>query len=102
MLAMLVVGIAAPQLTAAQDGFDLPSDLTDFSGLTAITANSVDGVNLRSKPGTESDVLLSIPVGNVVKLRVDKVHTVTTDDGIRWWPVSIWDTKGWIAGIYLA
>jgi murein DD-endopeptidase MepM/ murein hydrolase activator NlpD len=85
----------------AQDDFDLP-DLDDYSGLQAITANSVDGVNVREEPGTESDILLSVPDGNIVDLRVDDTRTVTTADGIRWWPISIWGVDGWVAGMYLA
>jgi murein DD-endopeptidase MepM/ murein hydrolase activator NlpD len=101
LAAALLLAIAGNHLVRAQDEFDLP-ELDDYSGLQAITANSVDGVNVRAEPGVESEVLISVPDGNVVDLRVDDVRTVTTDDGIRWWPISIWDVDGWVAGIYLA
>ena len=81
--------------------FDLP-ELDDYSGLQAITANSVDGVNVRAEPGVESEILISVPDGNIVDLRVDEIATVTTSDGIRWWPITIWDVDGWVAGLYLA
>jgi murein DD-endopeptidase MepM/ murein hydrolase activator NlpD len=101
LAAALLLAIAGNHLARAQDEFDLP-ELDDYSGLQAITANSVDGVNVRAEPGVESEVLISVPDGNVVDLRVDAVRTVTTDDGIRWWPISIWEVDGWVAGIYLA
>jgi murein DD-endopeptidase MepM/ murein hydrolase activator NlpD len=89
------------QLALAQQEFDLP-ELDDYSGLQAITANSVDGVNVRAEPGVDSEIVISVPDGNIVDLRVDTVRTVTTDDGIRWWPISIWGVDGWVAGMYLA
>ena len=101
MIATLLMTLVGPQLALAQDDFDLPQ-LDDYSGLQAITANSVDGVNVRAEPGVESDIIISVPDGNVVDLRVDKVKTVTTDDGIRWWPISIWGVDGWVSGLYLA
>jgi len=101
LIGALLVAAFGPALTAAQDDFDLPSDLEDYSGLQAITANSVDGVNLRAEPDVDSEILLSIADGNIVDLRVDDVNTVTADD-IRWWPVTIWDVDGWIAGMYLS
>ncbi|HEX3303467.1 MAG TPA: SH3 domain-containing protein, partial [Thermomicrobiales bacterium] len=77
------------QLALAQQEFDLP-ELDDYSGLQAVTANSVDGVNVRAEPGVDSEIVISVPDGNIVDLRVDEIRTVTTDDGIRWWPISIW------------
>jgi murein DD-endopeptidase MepM/ murein hydrolase activator NlpD len=97
----LLFAIAGNQLARAQDDFDLP-ELDDYSGLQAMTANSVDGVNVRAEPGVASEIIISVPDGNIVDLRVDKLNTVTTDDGIRWWPISIWDVDGWVAGMYLA
>ena len=95
-----IVNGGAGRAARAQDGFDLPP-LDDYTGLTARTANSSDGVNLREEPSVDAELLLSVPVGNVVDLRVDELNTVYTDDGIRWWPVSIWEVDGWIAGMYL-
>ena len=101
LAAALLLAVAGNQFARAQDEFDLP-ELDDYSGLQAITANSVDGVNVRAEPGVESEIIISVPDGNVVDLRVDDVRTVTTDDGIRWWPITIWEVDGWVAGIYLA
>jgi murein DD-endopeptidase MepM/ murein hydrolase activator NlpD len=101
LAAVLLLAIVGNHLVRAQDEFDLP-ELDDYSGLQAITANSVDGVNVRAEPGVESEILISVPDGNIVDLRVDEVRTVTTDDDIRWWPISIWDVDGWVAGMYLA
>ena len=98
VLMLSIMGISPAR---AQDDFDLP-ELDDYSGLQAITANSVDGVNVRAEPGVESEILLSVPDGNIVDLRVDDTKTVTTSDDIRWWPVSIWGVDGWVAGMYLA
>ena len=98
VLMLSIMGISPAR---AQDDFDLP-ELDDYTGLQAITANSVDGVNVREKPGVASEILLSVPDGNIVDLRVDDTKTVTTSDGIRWWPVSIWGVDGWVAGMYLA
>ncbi|HQY32282.1 MAG TPA: SH3 domain-containing protein, partial [Thermomicrobiales bacterium] len=101
IIGVLMITMLAPSLTAAQEEFDLPPTVDDYTGLQAITANSVDGVNLRAEPNVESEILLSVPDGNIVDLRVDTVHTVTSG-GIRWWPVSIWGVDGWVAGLYLA
>ena len=100
MLTLAGVGGQAGRGARAQEGFDLPP-LDDYTGLTALTANSSDGVNLRDEPSVDGELLLSVPVGNVVDLRVDELNTVYTDDGIRWWPVRIWEIDGWIAGMYL-
>ena len=101
VLSLALSGLAGTDLGArAQEGFDLPP-LEDYTGLTAITANSSDGVNLRDEPNVDGELLLSVPVGNVVDLRVDELNTVYTADGLRWWPVSIWGVDGWIAGMYL-
>lgn len=102
LISALLVAAFSPILTAAQDDFDLPADLEDYSGLQAITANSVDGVNLRAEPDVDSEILMSIADGTLVDLRVDDVNTVTTSDDIRWWPVTVYDVEGWIAGMYLA
>jgi hypothetical protein len=103
LIAALLFSSAAT-LVRAQDEepeFDLP-ELEDYSGLQAITANSVDGVNVREEPGVESEIIISVPDGNIVDLRVDELNTVTTGDGIRWWPITIWEVDGWVAGMYLA
>jgi murein DD-endopeptidase MepM/ murein hydrolase activator NlpD len=97
----LLFAMAGLPLAGAQDEFDLP-ELDDYSGLQAITANSVDGVNVRAEPGVASEIVISVPDGNIVDLRVDEFNTVTTNDGIRWWPITIWDVDGWVAGMYLA
>ena len=97
----LLFAMAEVQLVRAQGDFDLP-ELDDYSGLQAITANSVDGVNVRAEPGVESEIIISVPDGNIVDLRVDELNTVTTSDDIRWWPISIWGVDGWVAGMYLA
>ena len=101
LVAVLMLSVFGALPVRAQDDFDLP-ELDDYSGLQAITANSVDGVNVRAEPGVESEILLSVPDGNIVDLRVDEVNTVTTSDDIRWWPISIWGVDGWVAGMYLA
>jgi hypothetical protein len=75
-----LTGGGAGRAVRAQEGFDLPP-LDDYTGLTALTANSSDGVNLRAEPGVDAELLLSVPVGNVVDLRVDELNTVYTDDG---------------------
>src|SRR4029079_8004838 len=89
------------QLALAQQEFDLP-ELDDYSGLQAITANSVESVSVRCERGVDGEIVISVPDGNIVDLRVDTVRTVTTDDGIRWWPISIWGVDGWVAGMHLA
>ena len=100
MLTLAGIGGQGGRGASAQEGFDLPP-LDDYTGLTALTANSSDGVNLRAEPSVDAELLLSVPVGNVVDLRVDELNTVYTDDGLRWWPVRIWEIDGWIAGMYL-
>jgi uncharacterized protein YgiM (DUF1202 family) len=85
----------------AQDDFEVTVEsVADLSGLTAVVAHSDDGVNLRSDPSQDADILDTLPDGTVVDLRIDQVDTVLEDD-IRWWPVSFDKQDGWIAGFYL-
>jgi uncharacterized protein YgiM (DUF1202 family) len=71
------------------------------SGLTVVVAGSDDGVNLRSEPGIEGEVLDTLPDGTVVTLRIDTTDTVVDDAG-RWWPVVAGGVEGWIIGEFLA
>jgi uncharacterized protein YgiM (DUF1202 family) len=95
------VGIGAGAASAAQ--FEVSVDSIEaLSGLTAVVANSDDGVNFRSKPSQDSEVIDKLPDGTVVALRIDETDTVYGDDDIRWWPVRYNGNDGWIAGLYLA
>jgi hypothetical protein len=94
-------GFGAGAASAAQ--FEVSVDSIDaLSGLTAVVANSDDGVNFRTDPSQDSDVIETLPDGTVVALRIDEVDTVYGDDDIRWWPVRYNGSDGWIAGLYLA
>jgi len=72
---------------------DLPS------GATARVIDP-DGVNLRSEPTTDAEVLDTLAPDTVVELRTDQQDTVIDGD-LRWWPVRIYGQDGWIAGSYL-
>ena len=72
---------------------DLPS------GATARVIDP-DGVNLRSEPSTDAEVLDTLAPDTVVELRTDQQDTVIDGD-LRWWPVRIYGQDGWIAGKYL-
>jgi uncharacterized protein YgiM (DUF1202 family) len=94
-------GFGAGAASAAQ--FEVTVDSIDaLSGLTAVVANSDDGVNFRTDPSQDGDVIETLPDGTVVALRIDEVDTVYGDDDIRWWPVRYNGNDGWIAGLYLA
>lgn len=56
---------------------------------------------MRVSPSLGSDLLVTIPDGTVVALRIDLTDTVRAD-GIRWWPVVVNGKDGWIAGPYLS
>jgi len=86
-----------------ESGFEISvSSVEDLTGLTAVIAGGGEGVNLRSNPDQDADVLVSVPDGATVALRVDMVDTVLDSDGVtRWWPVSFEGQDGWISGFYL-
>ncbi len=75
------------------------------SSLTAATARvsaDGDGLNLRSAPDRDAEVIGTIPDGAVVDLRIDTTDTVYDPDGVtRWWPVAVGGSTGWVAGTYL-
>jgi len=67
---------------------------------TTARVSDPDGVNLRSEPSTDAEVIDTLAPDTVVALRTDQVDTVTTGD-LRWWPVRVYGQDGWIAGSYL-
>lgn len=100
-IALLLSAIAGPSWSASAQDFDISvNSVADLSGLTAIAGGDGDGVNVRSEPGLDSDVVTTVPDGTVVDLRVDVLDTVRQDD-LRWWPVSVDGVDGWIAGPWL-
>lgn len=99
--ALVLSAITGPSWSAGAQDFDISvNSIADLSGLTAIAGGDGDGVNVRSEPGLDSDVIATIPDGTVVDLRVDTVDTVRQDD-LRWWPVEVNGESGWIAGPWL-
>lgn len=98
-----VVSPAADAAPAATSGFDVSvSSIEELSGLTAVVAGDGDGVNLRADAAHDAEVLVSVPDGTVVALRIDMVDTVYDPDGItRWWPVNANGQDGWMSGAFL-
>jgi uncharacterized protein YraI/peptidoglycan/xylan/chitin deacetylase (PgdA/CDA1 family) len=56
-------------------------------------ARTTDGVNLREKPSTSSEVLMVIPAGTTV--------AVTGEEEKGFFPVSYADTEGWVSSDHL-
>ncbi len=99
---------AAPQ-TASQAAIEawkestpsvIDGDSWNLAGATAAIVSESDGVNLRSEPGLAGDLLMTLPGGATVDLRVDEAETVYTD-GSRWWPARADGVVGWVSGDYL-
>jgi len=63
-------------------------------GAGVVTVTSPDGLNLRSSPSTQAQVLAVISLGSVLTLTGD-----ATSDG--WYPVTFGATAGWAYGAYL-
>ncbi len=80
--------------TAAGPGLDVPT------GSTA-RISSPDGAILRAEPDAGAEILASLNFDAVVDLRIAELDTVYDAAGTRWWPVRIYGTDGWVAGLYL-
>ncbi|HTE85931.1 MAG TPA: SH3 domain-containing protein, partial [Dehalococcoidia bacterium] len=63
-------------------------------GAGVVTVTSPDGLNLRSGPSTQAQVLAVVPLGSVLTLSGDP-----TGDG--WYPVTFGSASGWAYGAYL-
>jgi hypothetical protein len=64
--------------------------------------HSSDGVLLRAEPSFGAQVLSTIPEGSTVGLRTNAYDTLYDPDGVtQWWPISVNEEDGWIAGFYL-
>jgi murein DD-endopeptidase MepM/ murein hydrolase activator NlpD len=96
-------GAVAPLGVSAQPAaFDVTvASIADLAGMTAVIANSPEGVNVRAEPAADADILTTLSEGDVVALRIDQVDTAYDADGTRWWPVSVDGHDGWISGLYL-
>lgn len=98
--AFTVAGLGIVNVAGAAE-LDLSVDsVSELSGLTAVVAHSDDGVNLRAEPALDAEILVTLPDGTVVELRVADADTVLVGD-VRWWPVRFEGQDGWIAGSYL-
>jgi murein DD-endopeptidase MepM/ murein hydrolase activator NlpD len=102
---MLLVGtgaVAPLSVTAKPAAFDVTvANIDDLAGMTAVIANSPEGVNVRSEPSQDGKILTTLSEGETVALRIDQVDTAYDADGTRWWPVTVDGRDGWISGLYL-
>ncbi|MFM9107132.1 MAG: peptidoglycan DD-metalloendopeptidase family protein [Chloroflexota bacterium] len=69
----------------------------EYTGGEMAWVSEEGGANFRAEPGIAGEVLWSVGYGTEVMLRLASSETVWAD-GNRWWPVSIGDSEGWIAG----
>lgn len=83
LLTFLIVCIAAVQGGSAS---------AQTAGVATVTSN--DGVNLRTGPSTQAQVVTAIPFGSVVNL-----SGAATPDG--WYQVNFGGLNGWADGAYL-
>jgi murein DD-endopeptidase MepM/ murein hydrolase activator NlpD len=68
-------------------------------GIEAVVVAHADGAPLLEEASLTATVLETLPEGTNVLLRIDMVDTVYSADGeIRWWPVDVDGTYGWIDG----
>ncbi|MGH2533014.1 MAG: SH3 domain-containing protein [Thermomicrobiales bacterium] len=105
MMLVLGTGAAAPLSGIAQgEPFDVAVESVEsLSGLSAVVANSEEGVNLRAEASHDAEILTTLAEGTVVTLLIDQFDTVYDPDGVtRWWPVSADGQDGWVSGFYLA
>ena len=93
---------SSAQLSESGSGLTISVEtVEELAGLTAVIAGNGENVHLRAEATGDSESLLSIPDGTVVDLRVDHVDTVLDAGGVRWWPVSLDGTEGWVDGRFL-
>lgn len=65
----------------------------------AIVVADGNGAPLLEQPALDSTVLETLQSGTSLTLRIDETDTVYSESGeIRWWPVSVNGTDGWIDG----
>ncbi|MGH2558005.1 MAG: SH3 domain-containing protein [Thermomicrobiales bacterium] len=105
VMLVLGAGAAVPLGVAAQDeSFAVAVESVDsLSGLSAVVANSAEGVNLRAEASHDAAIVTTLAEGTVVTLLIDQLDTVYDEDGVtRWWPVSGDGQDGWVSGTYLA
>lgn len=89
---------AAQPFLAAEQQFDVDpaGGLTDIQ---AVVVAGTEGAPLLDEAATDADTLQSVPHGTNVLLRIDDTDTVySSDESIRWWPVDVGGTDGWLDG----
>ncbi|MDZ7729566.1 MAG: SH3 domain-containing protein [Dehalococcoidia bacterium] len=75
-----------------------PADGEFSPGQTvAVAGTGGDGLNLRSEPGTGSDILASLADGSEITI----VDGPTEQGNFTWWQVDAGDVQGWVAADFL-
>ena len=96
-LVLALVGLLGAALLAPSAAL---ADTNLVPGGTATVSSANGGeVLLRDGPGFDAAVLLLIPEGTTVDILGDPTWAV---DGTAWYPVAVWQTKGYIVATYLA
>lgn len=89
---------AAQPVLTADEAFDVDPAGGLFD-LEAIVIAGAEGAPLLKEPAQNADVEKELPSGTKVNLRIDETDTVYSPDRkIRWWPVEVGGTTGWIDG----
>lgn len=90
-------GISEPVLSS-EDAFDV-DPAGGLIGIEAVVVAEPNGAPLLEEPAFDSDVIESLPEGTTVTLRIDMTDTVYSESGeVRWWPVAVGGSSGWIDG----
>lgn len=95
-------GVSTPTVSqpvlSAEEAFDV-DPAGGLIGIEAVVVAEPDGAPLLEEPALNAPVMESLPEGTSVSLRIDMTDTVYSDSGeIRWWPVEVGGSDGWIDG----
>lgn len=83
---------------AAEQAFDV-DPAGGLIGIEAVVVADADGAPLLEEPALNAEVVEPLPQGTSVVLRIDMTDTVYSASGdIRWWPVDVGGTHGWLDG----
>lgn len=91
------IGDASSDEIAAAGDQSIDSVDGEYTGGEMAWVSEEGGANFRAEPGTSAEVLWTVGYGTEVMLRLASSETVWAD-GSRWWPVTVGESEGWIAG----
>lgn len=95
-------GVSTPAMSepvlSAENAFDV-DPAGGLIGIEAVVVAKADGAPLLEEPALDATVMQLLPEGTTVVLRIDTTDSVYSASGeIRWWPVEVGGSTGWVDG----